>query len=70
MMVSFVFFIAFFPLTSSSELMKMYVNKDNCGGCGSCVGAGVKAAVGGDAVFCMLPSAGTPEGLQRCESQA
>lgn len=37
----FVFFsIAFFsPLTSSSELMKMYVNKDGCDGC---VGAGVK----------------------------
>lgn len=41
----------------------MYVNKDSCGG-----GAGVKgAAVGGDAMFSMLPSAGPPEGLQGCK---
>ena len=50
---------------SSSELMKMYVNKDGR------VGAGVKkktratVAVGGDAVLRMLPSAGLPQGLQR-----
>lgn len=70
MMVSFsaccVFhFFSFLLLTSSSELMKMYVNKDGR------VGAGVKnkkraaVAVGGDAVLRMLPSAGLPRGLQR-----